>query len=84
MTNYILYLVTILLLLLSTGKDRRKTKMALRKAWKAFANILPEFSGVKDHRYGPPSIVITTYSTAGRYFLPKTPKSQRPEQSGLE
>ncbi|MGI6574584.1 MAG: permease [bacterium] len=46
MTNYILYLVTILLLLLSTGKDRRKTKMALRKAWKAFANILPEFSGV--------------------------------------
>jgi uncharacterized membrane protein YraQ (UPF0718 family) len=24
-------------------KDRKKTKMALKKAWKAFENILPEF-----------------------------------------
>lgn len=43
MSNYILYGVTILLLLFSYYKDKKKTKMALKKAWKAFENILPEF-----------------------------------------
>lgn len=43
MSNYILYGVTILLLVASYYKDKRKTKMALKKAWKAFENILPEF-----------------------------------------
>jgi uncharacterized membrane protein YraQ (UPF0718 family) len=43
MNNIFLYIVTIVLLLLSFYKDKKKTKMALKKAWKAFENILPEF-----------------------------------------
>jgi len=43
MSNYILYGITILLLLFSYHKDKKKTTMALKKAWKAFENILPEF-----------------------------------------
>ncbi len=43
MSNYILYGTTILLLLLSYLKNKKKTKMALKKSWKAFENILPEF-----------------------------------------
>ncbi|NSW93015.1 MAG: permease [Firmicutes bacterium] len=46
MGNYILYLVAFLLLVLSFIKDRQKTINALKKAWKAFENILPEFLGV--------------------------------------
>jgi len=38
-----LYVVTAALLIMSFLKDKRKTKMALKKAWKAFENILPEF-----------------------------------------
>lgn len=38
-----LYAVTLALLLLSYYKDKKKTKMAIKKAWKAFENILPEF-----------------------------------------
>lgn len=41
--NLLLYAVTLSLLLLSYFKDKKKTKMALKKAWKAFENILPEF-----------------------------------------
>jgi uncharacterized membrane protein YraQ (UPF0718 family) len=41
--NLSLYLITFLLLLISFYKDKKKTKQALKKAWKAFANILPEF-----------------------------------------
>ena len=41
--NIALYVVTGVLLLVSFYKDRKKTKMALKKAWKAFENILPEF-----------------------------------------
>ncbi|MGH4052196.1 MAG: permease [Clostridium sp.] len=43
MSNFILYGLTILLLLFSYYKNKKKTKMALKKAWKAFENILPEF-----------------------------------------
>lgn len=43
MDNYILYGLTLVLTGVSFYKDRRKTKMALKKAWKAFENILPEF-----------------------------------------
>ena len=43
MSNYILYLVTIILLSISYLKNKQKTKQALKKAWKAFENILPEF-----------------------------------------
>ena len=41
-----LYLSAAGLLLLSAIKDRRKTKMALKKAWKSFENILPQFLAV--------------------------------------
>jgi uncharacterized membrane protein YraQ (UPF0718 family) len=41
--NIALYVVAGLLLSISFYKDRNKTKMALKKAWKAFENILPEF-----------------------------------------
>lgn len=43
MDSYIFYGLAIILLLLSFIKDKKKTKMALKKAWKAFENILPEF-----------------------------------------
>lgn len=33
-------------LILSFLKDREKTKMALKKAWKAFENILPQFLSI--------------------------------------
>lgn len=43
MDSYLLYGITIVLLLLSFFKDRKKTRMALKKGWKAFDNILPQF-----------------------------------------
>ena len=43
MDSYIFYGLAIVLLLLSYIKDKKKTKKALKKAWKAFENILPEF-----------------------------------------
>ncbi len=43
MDSYLLYGVTIVFLLLSFFKDRKKTRMALKKGWKAFDNILPQF-----------------------------------------
>ncbi len=43
MSNYILYGITAVLLVLSLVKDTEKTKKALKKAWKSFENILPEF-----------------------------------------
>lgn len=43
MNSYIFYGLAIVLLILSFLKDKKKTKMALKKAWKAFENILPEF-----------------------------------------
>ncbi len=39
----ILYSVAGLLLILSVIKDKKKTVAALKKAWKAFENILPQF-----------------------------------------
>jgi uncharacterized membrane protein YraQ (UPF0718 family) len=42
-STIILYSLTGVLLILSFVKDRKKTKMALKKAWKSFENILPEF-----------------------------------------
>lgn len=46
MGNIVLYGITVLLLLVSMFKDIKKTKLALKKAWKSFENILPEFLGV--------------------------------------
>ncbi|QXM05382.1 permease [Crassaminicella indica] len=41
-----LYVITIALLGISYYKDKNKTKKALKKSWKAFENILPQFLGV--------------------------------------
>lgn len=41
--NFTLYAITITLLIISYFKDTNKTKAAIRKAWKSFENILPEF-----------------------------------------
>lgn len=46
MSNLILYAITLTLLVLSFFKDKKKTKIALKKAWKSFENILPQFLGV--------------------------------------
>ncbi|WP_319370012.1 hypothetical protein [uncultured Ilyobacter sp.] len=45
--NYkILYAITTILLAVSFYKDKKKTKMSMKKALKAFENILPELLGV--------------------------------------
>ncbi|WP_088225186.1 permease [Desulfosporosinus sp. FKB] len=46
MFTYFLYLVAGAFLVISYLKDPKKTKTALKKAWKSFENILPEFLGV--------------------------------------
>lgn len=46
MQNITLYAVTVLLVVLSFIRDRKKTKKSLMKAWKAFENILPQFLGI--------------------------------------
>ncbi len=46
MSTAALYLVTLLLLVLSFRKDRKKTRQALVKAWKSFENILPQFLAI--------------------------------------
>lgn len=43
MNNIALYGITALLLIISFFKDRQKTLVALKKAWKSFENILPQF-----------------------------------------
>jgi uncharacterized membrane protein YraQ (UPF0718 family) len=44
--TYILYAITAVLLLLSFLKDKNKTRLSLKKAWKAFENILPQFLSI--------------------------------------
>lgn len=46
MFTYILYGLAVAGLTISFFKDRNKTKMALKKAWKAFENILPQFLSI--------------------------------------
>lgn len=46
MFTIILYLIAFSLLLISFFKDKKKTKMALKKAWKSFENILPQFLSI--------------------------------------
>ncbi len=41
-----LYILAFSFLLISFVKDKKKTKMALKKAWKAFENILPQFLSI--------------------------------------
>ncbi len=42
MFTYVLYALAATGLLISFVKDKKKTKMALKKAWKSFENILPQ------------------------------------------
>ena len=44
--TYLLYALAASGLAVSFFKDRQKTKMALKKAWKAFENILPQFLAI--------------------------------------
>jgi uncharacterized membrane protein YraQ (UPF0718 family) len=46
MDTLLLYGIAIVGLVLSLLKDRSKTRMALKKAWKAFEGILPQFLAV--------------------------------------
>lgn len=41
-SNIILYALAVILLAVSFFKDKKKTGMALKKAWKSFENILPQ------------------------------------------
>ena len=43
MSSVILYVLAFTLLLISFLKNKKKTKIALKKAWKSFENILPQF-----------------------------------------
>jgi len=46
MFTYILYFSTAALLAASYAKDRKKTVLALKKAWKSFENIMPQFLSI--------------------------------------
>ena len=46
MFTKILYVLAIILLMLSFIKDRGKTKLALKKSWRSFENILPQFIAI--------------------------------------
>jgi len=46
MSNYILYSITLILLIVSFFKDKEKTLKAFKKAWKSFGNILPQLLGI--------------------------------------
>lgn len=46
MFTTMLYLLTFVFLILSFINDKKKTKIALMKAWKSFENILPQFLSI--------------------------------------
>lgn len=46
LSNVYLYLLAFLFLIISYLKDRKKTRMALLKAWKSFSSLLPEILSV--------------------------------------
>jgi uncharacterized membrane protein YraQ (UPF0718 family) len=46
LTTLILYSGAMFLLLISYIKDKNKTKLALRKGWKSFENVMPQFLGI--------------------------------------
>lgn len=41
-----LYVVSLGLLILSAVRDRRKTVISLRRAWRMFLNVLPQFAAI--------------------------------------
>lgn len=44
--NIVLYILTVVLLLISFFKDRKKTGLALLKGWRSLENILPQFLSI--------------------------------------
>lgn len=42
----VFYIIAILSLIISFVKSREKTKMVLKKAWKSFENIMPQFLSI--------------------------------------
>ncbi len=46
MFTAVLYLSALVLLFVSVIKDRKKTRVALKKSWKAFENIMPQFLSI--------------------------------------
>lgn len=46
MTNIMLYGITIILAIISYKKDKKKTKMAFKKGWKSFKNIIFKMLGI--------------------------------------
>jgi uncharacterized membrane protein YraQ (UPF0718 family) len=46
MITIVFYGAAALGLIISMVKDRYKTRLALKKAWKAFENIMPQFLGI--------------------------------------
>ncbi|SHI19680.1 hypothetical protein [Desulfosporosinus lacus] len=46
MFTIMMYIVASCLLILSFIKDRKKTLLAMKKAWKSFENILPQFLAI--------------------------------------
>lgn len=46
MSTYAFYGATLALLLFSYLKNKQKTKQALKKSWKSFENILPQFLAI--------------------------------------
>lgn len=43
MFSKLMYILAIALFIISIYKDKNKSKMAIKKAWKSFENILPQF-----------------------------------------
>lgn len=71
--NYkILYSITTILLVISFFKDKKKTKMSMKKALKAFENILPELLGV---------LILTSVILA--FLHPETISKILGEKSGI-
>lgn len=46
MNAYLMYGLSIGLLTMSYFKDKKKTRMAIKKGWKSFLNILPQMLGI--------------------------------------
>lgn len=46
MTTIVLYSMAAILLWISYLKDKKKTKLALQKAWKSFEGVMPQFLGI--------------------------------------
>lgn len=59
-----LYILTGSLLLISLIKDKKKTIMALKKAWKSFENILPQFLSIM-------LIIGITFAVLSPQVIPK-------------